>query len=66
MNMKDWGQYLQEFLQLSNYPILKDNGKISMLEAKLKAEAEYDKFGIVQDKEYISDFDKIVKKLKPN
>ena len=66
MNMKDWKEYLEQFLQLTNYPILKDTGKISMLKAKLKAEAEYDKFRVIQDKEYVSDFDKEVKKFLKN
>ena len=39
--MKDWVKFLTGFLQLSNYPILKDKGKVSMLEAKLKAENEF-------------------------
>ena len=38
MYIKDWSKFLTNFLQLSNYPILKDKGKITMLEAKLKAE----------------------------
>lgn len=63
MNMKDWDNYLQQFLELTNYPILKDNWKISMLEAKLKAESEYDKFRIIQDRDYISDFDKEILKI---
>ncbi len=63
MNMKDWDKYLQQFLELSRYPVLKDAGKISMIEAKLKAETEYDKFRIKQDKEYISDFDREVEKF---
>ena len=64
MNMKDWSKFLNNFLQLSNYPILKDKGKITMLEAKLKAETEYEKFRVIQDKNYESDFDKEIKKLK--
>src|SRR5699024_5935138 len=36
MNMKDWEKFLVQFLELADYPILKDKGKISMLEAKLK------------------------------
>jgi len=63
MNMKDWDKFLIQFLELADYPILKDKGKISMLEAKLKAETEYDKFRVVQDKNYISDFDKEIKKI---
>ena len=69
MNMKDWDKFLVQFLELADYPILKDAGKISMLQAKLKAESEYDKYRIIQDKLYESDFDKAIKKLetsKPN
>jgi len=64
MYMKDWAKFLSNFLQLSNYPILKDKGKVSMLEAKLKAEKEFYKYRVIQDKEYESDFDKAVKKLQ--
>jgi hypothetical protein len=64
MNMKDWNVFLIKFLELSDSPILKDKGKITMLEAKLKAEMEYNKFRVIQDKEYESDFDKEIKKLK--
>jgi hypothetical protein len=39
MFMKDWSNFLTSFLQLSNYPILTDKGKITMLEAKLKSES---------------------------
>ncbi|MFO7736470.1 MAG: virulence RhuM family protein [bacterium] len=62
-NMKDWVQFLDKFLALSDYPILLDKGKISALEAKIKAEAEYDKFRVIQDKKYISDFDEEIKKI---
>ena len=63
MNMKDWVLFLDKFLELSDYPILLDKGKISALEAKLKAEQEYDKFRIIQDRNYISDFDKEIKRI---
>jgi len=63
MYMKDWSKFLTNFLQLSNYPILKDKGKVTMLEAKLKAEGEFEKYRVIQDKEYESDFDKVVKKI---
>lgn len=64
MNMKDWIVYLDRFLELSDYPILLDRGKISALEAKLKAEAEYDTFRVIQDKNYISDFDRLILKYE--
>jgi hypothetical protein len=69
MNMKDWDKFLVQFLELADYPILKDSGKISMLQAKLKAESEYEKYRVIQDKNYVSDFDmelkKIAEKTKP-
>ncbi len=64
MNMSDWVLFLDKFLTLSDYPILLDNGKISALEAKLKAEVEYEKYRVVQDREYISDFDKLLFEIK--
>jgi len=63
MYMKDWSNFLGNFLQLSNFPILKDKGKVTMLEAKIKAEGEFEKYRVIQDREYESDFDKAVKKL---
>jgi hypothetical protein len=63
MQMEDWSIFLNNFLQLSNYPILTDKGKISHLEAKIKAEMEFDKFRIIQDRDYLSDFDKELLKL---
>lgn len=62
-NMQQWVKFIDGFLELSNYPILKDKGKVSMLEAKLKAEQEYGKFRVLQDKTYESDFDRSIKKL---
>ena len=64
-NMQQWSNFLEKFLELSNYAILKDKGKISMLEAKLKAESEYDKYRVIQDQTYESDFDKEIKNIKP-
>ncbi len=64
MNMKDWIFFLEKFLELSDYPILKDKGKITALEAMLKAEAEYDKFRVFQDQNYVSDFDIEIKKFR--
>ena len=64
MRMQDWVSFLNGFLELSNYPILQDKGKVSALEAKLKAEQEYDVFRERQDQEYISDFDREIKRLE--
>lgn len=62
-NMHQWVKFMDGFLELSNYPILKDKGKVRMLEAKLKAEKEYSKFRVLQDQTYESDFDREIKKL---
>lgn len=64
MNMADWVGFLNNFLELSSYPILEDKGQVSALEAKLKAESEYTVFRERQDKEFTSDFDQEVKHLK--
>ncbi len=57
MKMTDWIGFLQNFLELSNYPILTDKGSISAEKAKIKAECEYDTFRKQQDIDYRSDFD---------
>ena len=62
--MADWAQFLNRYLELSDYPILNDKGKVSALEAKLKAEAEYEVFRQRQDQDYISDFDREIKRLE--
>lgn len=64
--MQDWANFLNNFLELSQYSILKDKCAISALEARLKAEQEFEVFRKIQDKNYVSDFDKEVKRLKNN
>lgn len=64
MNMEDWVLFLDKFLELSDYPILLHKGKVSSLEAKLKAECEYTIYRVEQDQNYLSDFDKELLKLK--
>ncbi|HCK99938.1 MAG TPA: cell filamentation protein Fic [Candidatus Marinimicrobia bacterium] len=61
--MEEWINFLHSFLELSSYPILTEKGKISALKAKLKAEQEYEKYRVIQDKNYISDFDKEIKRI---
>jgi hypothetical protein len=64
MKMTDWAGFLDQFLELSRYPILQDKGKVSALEAKLKAEREYEVFRQRQDRDYLSDFDREIKRLE--
>ena len=60
MTMADWEERLNGFLKLWDHEVLKDNGKISTEMAKLHAETEFEKYRIVQDKIYISDFDELL------
>ena len=61
--MVDWCQILDDFLNVAKYPLLNDYGSISALEAKLKAEREYDIYRVKQDAIYLSDFDKELKAI---
>ncbi|MFA6278865.1 MAG: virulence RhuM family protein [Candidatus Paceibacterota bacterium] len=63
MQMKDWVEKLDAFLQFNEWDILRDNGNISHEVAVALAEGEYEKYRIKQDKNYISDFDREVKKI---
>lgn len=64
MTMEDWEERLNGFLTLWDHDVLKDNGKISTEMAKIHAEIEFEKYRIVQDKVYISDFDELLLKSK--
>ena len=64
MKMADWVSRLDAFLQFNEYNILKDAGKVSHDVAIKLAEKEFEKFRIVQDQNFVSDFEKEVKKLK--
>ena len=60
MTMSDWEERLNGFLKLWDHDVLKDNGKISAELAKMHAETEFEKYRIVQDKFYVSDFDRFM------
>jgi hypothetical protein len=63
MYMKDWAERLDAFLQFNERQILVDAGSVSREVAEALALGEYEKYRVVQDKEYISDFDRVVGKL---
>src|SRR3990167_6140576 len=63
MRMKDWVKKLNAFLKFSEYEILTNAGKISHAVAEALALGEYEKYRVEQDKNYISDFDREVKKI---
>ena len=64
MTMEDWEERLNGFLTLWDHDVLKDNGKISAEMVKIHAETEFEKYRIVQDKIYVSDFDELLLKSK--
>lgn len=66
MKMQDWIQKLDDFLQISEKELLTNAGKISHEKALDKANIEYEKYRKEEDKKYISDFDREVKKLLKN
>ncbi|MCL2129053.1 MAG: virulence RhuM family protein [Treponema sp.] len=61
MSMEDWSKRLDGFLEFNGNEILTDAGKISHEQAKLHAETEFEKYRIVQDRIFESDFDRFVK-----
>jgi hypothetical protein len=63
MRMKNWVEKLDAFLRFNEREILGDNGKISHEVAVALAENEYEKFRKIQDKNFVSDFDREVKKI---
>ena len=63
MYMKDWIEKLDAFLQFNEKEILQNSGIISHEVAVALAESEYEKYRVIQDKNYVSDFDREVKKL---
>lgn len=62
MKMQDWIDKLDAFLRFNDYDVLTNAGSISAEVAKNLAASEYEKYRVIQDREYISDFDKAVKK----
>ncbi len=60
MKMNDWVTSLEEIFKINMYDVLNGKGKISHDKAMKKADSEYDKYAVIQDKSYISDFDKLV------
>jgi len=63
MRMADRQGFLKTFLEHAAYPLLTDQGRVTALEAKLKAEGQYEKYRAIRDKTYESDFDREVKRL---
>lgn len=65
MTMADWAKRLDGFLEFNGNDILTGPGKISQEQAKLHAETEFEKYRIVQDRLFQSDFDRLLKEAEP-
>ncbi|WP_347255342.1 virulence RhuM family protein [Brachymonas denitrificans] len=63
MSMEDWSKRLDAFLEFDEREVLQSSGKFSAKLAQTHAESEFEKYRIVQDRLFESDFDKAVKKL---
>lgn len=66
MSMEDWAKRLDGFLEFNGNELLTGAGKISAEQAKLHAETEFEKYRIIQDKLFMSDFDRYMLELEEN
>ena len=66
MTMEDWAKRLDLFLMADDREVLQDAGKITAEIAKAKAETEFEKYRIIQDRIFMSDFDKYMLELEEN
>ena len=62
--MQDWEKRLNSFIEMFDYGILQDAGKVSAEIAKLHAETEFEKYRVIQDRLFMSDFDKYMLELE--
>lgn len=66
MTMEDWVKRLDLFLMADDREIILDTGKITAKIAKAKAETEFEKYRVIQDRLFMSDFDKYMLELEEN
>lgn len=66
LTMQDWEKRLNSFIEMFDYGILQDAGKVSAEIAKLHAETEFEKYCVIQDRLFMSDFDKFMLELEEN
>ena len=66
MTMEDWAKRLDLFLMADDREVLQDTGKITAEIAKAKAETEFEKYRVIQDRLFMSDFDKYMLELEEN
>ena len=66
MTMEDWTKRRDLFLMADERAVLQDAGKITAEIAKAKAETEFEKYRVIQDRLFMSDFDKYMLELEEN
>ena len=66
LTMQDWEKRLNSFIEMFDYGILQDAGKVTAAIAKLHAETEFEKYRVIQDRLFMSDFDKYMLELEEN
>ena len=64
MTMEDWKTKLDAFLRFNDAEVLQDKGKVTATIAKEFAESEFEKYRVIQDTLYQSDFDRLVQGLE--
>lgn len=64
LTMEDWENRLNGFIQMFEYGLLKDAGRVSAEIAKLHAETEFEKYRVIQDRLFMSDFDRYLLELE--
>jgi hypothetical protein len=64
MTMEDWATKLNAFLQFNEYDLLHNSGKVTAEVAKAFAESEFEKYRIVQDRLFESDFDRLLRETE--
>ena len=64
LTMEDWEKRLNSFIEMFDYGILQDAGKVSAEIAKLHAETEFEKYRIIQDRLFMSDYDRYLLELE--
>lgn len=64
LTMADWEQRLNAFIEMFEYGLLKDAGKVTAEIAKLHTETEFEKYRIIQDRQFLSDYDKFLLELE--
>ena len=64
LTMEDWEKRLNSFIEMFEYGILNDAGKVSAEIAKLHAETEFEKYRVIQDRLFMSDYDKYLLELE--